>query len=1092
MNATVKVTLLKTVFILFYFLFVLTAINAWATGKKRNNKGCGDSPFKTEIVSFDKDESCYEVEMEISYSDNVRYELSHANIDFGCGTISNEWNSMGWKMEANHQDPTTGIGGIKIDDIQNFGKDPNQPSFTVKFTYCPDHECVDEGFSPRLAYKAGQCIYYEKPNNHYVGDETGEVNDENDDGGDDGSDSGESGECNNGTTDPGQNDSDSGSNENPDNSTNDPTILTVSIEKIDPGCKLNDGHIFLKATGGTEPFDVTWNTGETGLYLTDKPAGTYTFTLFDAVGKEASGEVVLEDSDAITIDETIKNPDCTGINNGSIELSISGGTEPYTISWSNGSNLQNQSELFAGNYSATITDTKGCVQTKSISLYNTNAIQVGAQIVQPSCQEGTTGSVDLTVSGGTEPYMIGWNTGDVGNYITGLTDGFYKTTITDLNGCTFSDTYAIETNMGITATAIITRPNCFDDPTGAIDLTVSGGTEPYSVEWSNGATSEDISGLTSGNYTATITDAKGCSTQYKASVLQDKININYQGLTVPSCHGFDNGEIKISITNGTEPYDIQWSNGATTEDISNLTKGTYSVLVTDAEGCTSERSFMLPEPNPVQINHEVAANNCTGSQNIIINPSGGSLEYFYLWSDGSTSKDKQDVLPGTHEVVVTDTRGCTASKTILVAQQPIQTADCLIANPATDVACGSADNILTGDIANAISYQWSVASTDGSWAITSAPNQGDITYTAGNSSSIAIFKLTVAFEGGCEISCEKVIETCTSSETPTEDPTTDPDNPNPDEDNLPSDDNTCDTSGENEEDNTSGNEQDNDGETEGDKVDDNETDDDQADNNSNDDNTPDEPADAESSADDEEESSEDNDDPVAENDWNKDKDCDECFYTDPVTFTKSDAGYIYEIVVNHKDCRYDLSHMTIEIPDCYDIVRYNNSMNWKMEVTTKDPTTGLSGIKVDDIPSFGKDANSSFTIKLELTSDDPDCKEEMKCFAPIIAYKASTCVYEEVTNSQCYEEDDNYAHEISTFPNPTCDYVKVDLRKCDKESSYIAKLINFRGELVRSYSIDRKFKDEFIVNLSSKKHGLYLLQMKSSKGICTTHRIVKK
>jgi len=221
-----------------------------------------------------------------------------------------------------------------------------------------------------------------------------------------------------------------------------------------------------------------------------------------------------------------------------------------------------------------------------------------------------------------------------------------------------------------------------------------------------------------------------------------------------------------------------------------------------------------------------------------------------------------------------------------------------------------------------------------------------------------------------------------------------------------------------------------------------------------------------------------------------DKSCD-CFYSDPVQITKTSIGYQYSIKVNYEDCQYDLSHLTIDIPDCYQIEEYSNSMNWDMGMVNQDPITGLSGLKIDNIPSFGKDKQlTSFIIDFTLTSTDPDCREELKCFAPLLAYKASTCVYEEITQGECAEEND-LAETISTYPNPTTDYVKVNMRKCDKSRSYKADLYDFNGEKVRTYVIDKGFQDEFVVDLKYKKHGLYLLRLRRSDGEYSTHKIVK-
>ena len=157
MKAVVRVDLLKVLFLFTYLFFILSAFAAWAQGKKHNEEDCGNTSFTTDIVHFDQSESCYDVVLNVSFKEGVIFELSHANFDFGCGTYSNAENSEGWAMELNNVDPTTGLGGIKVDDIQNFGKDQNLKEFQVKFRYCPDQECDFSDLD--IAYKAGQCIY---------------------------------------------------------------------------------------------------------------------------------------------------------------------------------------------------------------------------------------------------------------------------------------------------------------------------------------------------------------------------------------------------------------------------------------------------------------------------------------------------------------------------------------------------------------------------------------------------------------------------------------------------------------------------------------------------------------------------------------------------------------------------------------------------------------------------------------------------------------------------------------------------------------------------------------------------------------------
>jgi len=493
----------------------------------------------------------------------------------------------------------------------------------------------------------------------------------------------------------------------------------------------------------------------------------------------------------------------------------------------------------------------------------------------------------------------------------------------------------------------------------------------------------------------------------------------------------------------------------------------YIVRVTDASGCEAEKSFNLPEPDPVQISYDIIANECTGSQDILVSAGGGSMNYTYLWSDGSTTNKIYNAEPGIHTITVTDTRLCTASEDIIVEEIQSQTLSCLINDPDAEVLCGSTNNMLSSSVEGAITYTWSVSSPDASWGITSSTNQDQIEYSAGSEGSTAIFMLTVTFEGGCEISCEMPIEACTITSDPSDEENNDSDNPDDGGTDTGSDggsgddsnDDTCECASENN-------------------------------NPENDTTENDNPEDEISSNDDCDDTENDGDDSGDHNDW--DKTCDECFYTNQIAITKTYDGYLYSMEVNYDDCRYDLSHLTIEISECYKIVSFSNSMHWKMEYVKLDPTTGTRGIKIDDIPAFGKDNHlSSFTVNFKLTSYDSECFEELKCFSPVVAYKASTCVYEKITESKCADED-NLSYDIGTYPNPTSDYIKVDMRKCDKSVSYTADLFDFNGEKVCTYKIKKGYRHEFLMDLRYKKHGLYLLQMTSSLGKQSTHRIIKK
>ena len=165
-------------------------------------------------------------------------------------------------------------------------------------------------------------------------------------------------------------------------------------------------------------------------------------------------------------------------------------------------------------------------------------------------------------------------------------------------------------------------------------------------------------------------------------------------------------------------------------------------------------------------------------------------------------------------------------------------------------------------------------------------------------------------------------------------------------------------------------------------------------------------------------------------------------------------------------------------------------MNWKMRTVNNDPTTGLTGIKIDDIPSFGKDENrTSFMVYMTLSADDPGCLDELKCFSPTIAYKAATCVYKETTQSKCVE---NYtSNAINTYPNPTQDFVLISMDPIDTEAFYTVDLFDFHGEKIDSYHFQNGTNKECVIDLTSWKNGLYLLQIKGSNGFQSIQKVIK-
>src|SRR5439155_1691607 len=173
--------------------------------------------------------------------------------------------------------------------------------------------------------------------------------------------------------------------------------------------------------------------------------------------------------------------------------------------------------------------------------------------------------------------------------------------------------------------------SCNGGSDGAIDLSVSGGTAPYSYAWSNGATTQDLSGLAAGNYSVTVTDLKGCQGSTSVSNAQPAVLALSESHTAPACNGGSDGSIDFSVSGGTPPYGYGWSNGAATQDLSGLTAGSYSVTVTDAKGCQASASISLVSPAALALSESHADPACNGGSDGSINLSvnGGTPPYGY-------------------------------------------------------------------------------------------------------------------------------------------------------------------------------------------------------------------------------------------------------------------------------------------------------------------------------------------------------------------------------------------------------------------------------------------------------------------------------
>jgi gliding motility-associated-like protein len=457
-----------------------------------------------------------------------------------------------------------------------------------------------------------------------------------------------------------------------------------------------NGTINLTPTGGTAPYTFNWGGGITTEDRTGLAAGTYTVIITDANGCTGTvNATVTQPATPVSATTVVTNIACNGGSNGSINLTPSGGSSPYTFNWGGGITIEDRTGLAAGTYTVIITDANGCTGTVSATVTQPATPVSGTRVVtNVACNGGTNGTINLTPTGGTAPYTFNWGGGITTEDRTGLAAGTYTVIITDANGCTGTVNATItQPATPVSATTVVTNIACNGGSNGTINLTPSGGSSPYTFNWGGGITTEDRTGLAAGTYTVIITDANGCTGTVNATVTQPATAVSgTRVVTNVACNGGTNGTINLTPTGGTAPYTFNWGGGITTEDRTGLAAGTYTVIITDVNGCSGTVNATVTQPaTPVSATTVVTNIACNGGSNGSINltPSGGASPYTFNWGGGITTEDRTGLAAGTYTVIITDANGCTGTVNATITQPATPVSGTRVV---TNVACNGGTN----------------------------------------------------------------------------------------------------------------------------------------------------------------------------------------------------------------------------------------------------------------------------------------------------------------------------------------------------------------------------------------------------------------
>jgi gliding motility-associated-like protein len=478
------------------------------------------------------------------------------------------------------------------------------------------------------------------------------------------------------------------------------------------------GSISLGVTGGTAPYTYAWSTPlGSGSSASGLTAGTYFATVTDAAG--CLEVLILEVEEIISLRALVNTTDANcGLANGSATVAVSGGTAPYTYAWSNGATAANTSNLAAGIYFLTITDANGCSTQTSVPVANISGPAITIDnVTNLTCANSSTGAVDVSVAGGVGPYTYLWSNGAITQDLTNLPSGPFSLTVTDAAGCQASTLVRLSAPTAIVVITEGTDVSCNTANDGSTHTVVSGGVGSYTYAWSNGATTSDLSALAAGTYTLTVTDGNGCSVSTPVVITQPDVLTVTANPTGVACNGNADGTVTSSVVGGTAPYTYQWSNGATTADLTALTAGLYSVTVTDANGCTATVSATVNITDALVINLGITNATCGDSNGAIdASVSGGSAPYTYTWSNGSSGNSLSGLAAGSYGLTVTDANGCSATANAAVSS----TSTIAVISTVTPVVCGGgstgAISMATTGGSGTLSFVWSNGATSASIA----------------------------------------------------------------------------------------------------------------------------------------------------------------------------------------------------------------------------------------------------------------------------------------------------------------------------------------------------------------------------------------
>ena len=529
-----------------------------------------------------------------------------------------------------------------------------------------------------------------------------------------------------------------------------PALIANNSNVVNANCNGGTGSATLTTTGGVGPYTYNWIPGNlTGDTQSGLAVGVYSISITDGNGCTGATTVTINEPTSLQTNNIGTTAASCGAANGAAFAIANGGTSPYTYTWSNATgNLQitsnsilvdTLSNIIAGDYVLLVQDANNCTFSDTLTITTTAPPIANLVASNDAACGANNGSIVASASGGTGTYTFQWiGTGGVlqtsNNIIAidslnNLGAGNYLVIVTDNSGCADSLNASVN-NLNAAIVNLVSQTNivCFGNGNANAILAASGGVGPYTFEWTSNsivvqtnslvASTDTLNNALPGQYIVAVTDNTGCITNFTVDITGPTAALNIVSFAVTNATcGNSDGTASLVVNGGTigSGYQYNWQpSGGNGPSATNLSVGTYSITITDVNGCTTDTIIVIDNTNGPTVNIANFVNpTCFGlnNGNASVTATGGNGAITFQWSGGlGSSTTVNNLAAGVYSVTATDSLGCSGVANVTIVQPPLITANILTSNAYCATSSGSAEVQASGGTGN-LSYSWNNGST---------------------------------------------------------------------------------------------------------------------------------------------------------------------------------------------------------------------------------------------------------------------------------------------------------------------------------------------------------------------------------------------